>query len=242
MSNSRKILTAATLCLLASIAASWAVSVPLAQGQDKGKSPKKTTKGGKAKPAANTKNLDIKADQLQSSFTRDAEELANQYAEAGHLEKAKAILESALAVNPQSANVQKRLDQVKETMMSSNDVVVDVNPSHGWEPSGAMVFENRPLRIKADGSYKFDAGPSSLTAAGFSQKDPSQDIVPGIQCGALMGMIVGDGKSGRPFLIGENLEISPKESGMLLLRVNGPAGNKNSGKLKVTVSGYVQGQ
>lgn len=241
MRVSEKMLTAGLVCLLAFVAANWVDTVPRAQGQDK-KSSKKTTKGGKSRPQANTKNLDIKADQLQSSFTRDAEELAAQYAEAGHPERAKAILESALAVNPQSASIQKKLDQVKEGIMNSNDYDFDVNPARGWEASGAVVFENRPLRIKADGTYKFDAGPGAVSAAGFSQKEPSQDMVAGIACGALMGMIVSDGKTGKPFLIGESLDFTPRESGSLLLRVNAPVGNKNSGKLKVSISGYIQTQ
>ena len=240
--NLGKFLTAAAFCLLAVLVASWVSPVGSALGQDKSKSSKKPAKGGKTKPLGNTKNLDIKADQLQSSFTRDAEELANQYVEAGHLDKAKAILESALAVNPQSPSIQKKLEQVKEGVLNANDYDVDVNPARGWEPTGAMVFENRPLRIKAEGTYKFDSGAGSLTAAGFSQKEPNQDMVAGIVCGALMGMIVGEGKAGKPFLIGESLDLTPKESGLLLLRVNAPVGNKNSGKLKVSISGYVQAQ
>ena len=62
-----------------------------------------------------------------------------------------------------------------------------------------------------------------------------------LACGALMGIIISDGKAGKPFLIGESLDFNPKESGVLLLRVNAPPGNKCSGKLKVAISGSVQG-
>ncbi len=241
MTNLGKIVSAGTVLLLAVLVATWLSPVPAAQGQEK-KSSKKSAKGGKVKPLANTKNLDMKADQLQSSFTRDAEELAGQYADAGHLEKAKSILESALAVSPQSASIQKKLDQVKEGLMNSNDYDVDVNAARGWEPSGATVIENRPLRIKAEGTYKFDSGAGSLTAAGFPQKDANQDMVPGLLCGALIGVIVGEAKAGKPFLIGDSLDFTPKETGILLLRINAPAGNKNSGKLKVSISGNVQPQ
>jgi hypothetical protein len=239
MRNPGKTAIAVTICLAAAWTMVSILSIPDARGQEKSKS-KKPAKGAKAKPMANTKNLDIKADQLASSFTRDAEELAGQYAEAGYPDKAKAILESALAVNPQSANLQKKLDQVKETIMNSNDYDVDVNPARGWEPSGALVVENRPLRIRAEGTYKFDVGGGSLTAAGFPITEPASDMVMGIPCGALMGAIVDGTKSGRPFLIGESLDFTPKEGGMLMLRVNAPAGNKNNGKLKVSISGFIQ--
>jgi len=239
MRNPGKTATVSALCLAAALATVWILSLPDAQGQEKSKSAKKSSKGAKSRPMANTKNLDIKADQLSSAFTRDAEELAGQYAEAGHLEKAKAILESALAVNPQSANIQKKLDQVKEGIMNSNDYDVEVNPARGWEPSGAMVVENRPLRIRVEGAYKFDGG-GNLTAAGFPSKEPATDMVLGIPCGALMGAIVDGAKVGKPFLIGESLDFTPKEGGLLMLRVNAPSGNKNSGKLKVSISGFIQ--
>jgi hypothetical protein len=240
MRNPDKVTVVGALCLAAVLAAVWIASIPDARGQDKSKSAKKSTKGGKTRPAGNTKNLDIEADKLASSFTRDAEDLAGKYAEAGHLDKAKAILESALAVNPQSANIQKKLDQVKEGIMNSNDYDCDVNPARGWEPSGALVVENRPLRIRVEGTYKFDTGSGNVTAAGYATTEPATDMVLGIPCGALVGAIVDGNKIGRPFLIGESLDITPKDAGMLMLRVNAPAGNKNSGKLKVTISGFIQ--
>jgi hypothetical protein len=237
MKNLGRIAAFGALGLAVALATAW---IPAVRGQDRSKSSKKSSKGAKSRPQANTKNLDIKADQLASSFTRDAEELAAQYADAGHLEKAKAILESALAVNPQSANIQKKLEQVKEGIMNSNDHDVDVNPARGWEPSGAVVVENRPLRIRAEGTYKFDTGGGSLTAAGFAGNEPTTAMVLGIPCGALMGMIVDGAKAGKPFLIGESLDITPKEGGMLMLRVNAPPGNKNTGKIKISISGFIQ--
>ena len=240
MRKADKLTALGALCLATALAIVWISSSPDAQGQDKSKSAKKSTKGAKTRPAGSTKNLDIEADKLATSFTREAEDLAGKYADAGHLDKAKAILESALAVNPQSANIQKKLEQIKEGLMNSNDYDCEVNPARGWEPSGALVVENRPLRIKCEGTYKFDANGGSLTAAGFVSSEPANDMVLGIPCGALMGVIVDGTKSGRPFLIGESLDITPKDAGMLMLRVNAPAGNKNSGKLKVTISGFIQ--
>ena len=68
---------------------------------------------------------------------------------------------------------------------------VEVNPSQGWKPTPVMVEEKRPLRIKAEGTYRFDLGVSGVTAAGFPDKDPGEDMVTGIPCGALMGNLTG---------------------------------------------------
>jgi hypothetical protein len=65
-------------------------------------------------------------------------------------------------------------------------------------------------------------------------------MVPGVPCGALMGMIFNDGKPGKAFHIGESLDLTPAESGLLFLKINAPPGNKNSGKVKVAISGNVQ--
>lgn len=218
-------------------------------GQDKskttgkkpaGKSPKISTK-----PIANTQTLDVKAQQIQNSFVKDAEDLAGQYMEAGHLDKAKSLLEAVLQVNPQSDKAKQKLDQIEESIMSANDFEVDVNPSQGWAPANAMVFTDRPIRFQVDGTYKFDVS-TTITPEGFADKDQNKDMVSGIPCGALMGIIVTvgaqgqPGKPGRPFIVGEKKEFTPKETGLLFLRVNAPPGNKNSGKLKVQISGYVK--
>jgi hypothetical protein len=238
MRNSDRLWVGSVVCLTALLAAVWVASVPVVHGQEK-KAGKKSSKGGR-KPAANTKGLDAKADQLQTSFTKEAEDLAGQYYDAGHLDKAKSLLEAVLVINPEAPNVQQKLDKVKEGILNSNDIELDVNPSQTWKPSGAMVTDKRPFRIKAEGTYRFEASVSGITAAGFPDKDPAEDMVAGIPCGALMGIIAAEGKQTRPFLIGELLEYTPKEDGMLLLRINTPPGNKSSGKIRVSISGNVE--
>jgi hypothetical protein len=49
-------------------------------------------------------------------------------------------------------------------------------------------------------------------------------------------------KPGKPFLIGEGGDYTPKETGNLFLRVNSPPDSKHIGKLKVAISGYVKAQ
>jgi len=211
------------------------------QAQEKSKSSKKAGKATRNKPIANTKSIDVRADQVQSAFVKDSEELASQYMDAGHLDKARAVLSSVLAMNPNLPGIQKKIEQIDETLLNANDIEFDVNPSHGWETTGASVVENRAVRFHVEGSYRFDVG-ASIGPAGFPDKDPIKDVVGGIPCGAVMGVVIVNGKPGKPFLIGEGVDYTPKESGVLAVRVNAPAGNKNTGKLKVTASGWVRTQ
>jgi hypothetical protein len=228
-----------TVSLAALLAAVLFAPVPKVHGQDKAKAAKKSARN-KGKPLGNTKSLDLKADQIQSSFTKEAEDLAGQYYDAGHLDKARSLLQAILAVNPEAANIQKKLELVNEGLMNSNDVEVEISPSQSWKPSGAIVLGKGALRIKAEGTYRFEAAVSGVSAAGFPDKTLEEDMVSGIPCGALMGLILTEGKPGKPFFIGESLDLTPKEGGLLLLRVNTPPGNKCTGKLKVTISGGVQ--
>jgi hypothetical protein len=213
---------------------------PVAQGQDKGKTTKKpSAKPGSKKPIANTKGLDVKYEQIQVDFLKQADELATQYVEAGHLEKARTLLKSALALNPQAQTLQKKLDQVEESILNANDFEVEVNPSRSWEPAQAMLFENQVVRFQVEGTYKLDLS-MSIASDGLPEKDQNKDLIPGMPFGALLGIIVTNGKPGKPFLIGDGRDFTPKETGLLFFRVNTPAGNKNTGKLKVLISGHVK--
>ena len=67
----------------------------------------------------------------------------------------------------------------------------------------------------------------------------------GVPGGALMGMIVGKDKAGKPkpgkpFKNGSSSEFTPKNDGLLFLWVNLPPGHKCNGKISVTVNGYIR--
>ena len=222
----------------------WVPSEPLAQGQTAktgtaNKTSKSTTAGKKKAPIGNTQTLDVKFDQIQTSFIKDAEELADQYVDAGHLDKAKFLLESVLALSPQTPGIQQKIKQIDETILTSNDFEIEVNPAQGWVSAKAMVFQDRPIRIQADGLYRFVVN-SSLGPTGFPDKDVDKEMLTGMPCGALVGLILVNSKPRNPFLTGQPRTYTPKETGVLFLRVNAPLDNKNTGKIKVSISGYVK--
>ena len=224
----------------------WAVTWPVAEAQESKTVKKplsaadKKTATKKKKPLANTQNLDVRADQIEESFTKEAQGLAEEYFEAGHLDKAKVLLESVLALRPNADEIKAKLKAIDETILSTNETVVDVNPAKAWEPSKVSVFEGKPFRAQVEGSYRFAIN-TAVDAAGFPTADPKTDMVGDIPCGALMGIIVkADGKPGRPFAIGNGKDITPKETGLLLLRINSPLENKHTGKISVTFSGFVK--
>lgn len=215
-----------------------------ADGQTSSKGSKKPTA---KKPVADTSGLDGRADRLQNSFLKEAQDLANEYFEAGHFDKAKVLLESAIALKPDSADLKKKLEVLEEKMLSSNEVSAEVDPSASWKPTKIMVTAGKSIRLQVVGqgqtapSYRFSVS-ETISPNGFPTTDSNNfDMVPGFPCGALLGAILKtDDKPSRPFLIGEKLDFTPKDSGLLFLRINAPAGNKNTGKLKLVISGSVQ--
>lgn len=214
------------------------LAAPSLWGQDKGKGGKKGgTPPARTKPIANTRNLDLKAESLTNSFVRDAESLADEYLEAGHPDKARAVLQSVLTLNPNQASAAQKLEQIGNQAMSSNRVTFELNASHGWESAGVMVADGRPVRFGVDGTYKLDIS-GTVNGGGLVENDPTKDLLTGIPCGALVGIVMGkDNKPGKPFLIGAGGDITPRESGKLLLKINAPQGHKSTGKLKITMSG-----
>lgn len=211
---------------------------PWGEGAAHGQSSKKGAKS--KKPIANVQNLDLRATQMQTSFVKEAEDLAGQYADAGHLEKAKGLLESVLALSPDAPGVKDKLKKVDELILTSNDFQMQVNAAGGWEETKAMLFKDQPVRFQVTGTYRFVAN-TMVGAAGFPNKDPEKDMATDVPCGALMGVIVAEGnKPGKQFLIGEGVDFKPKETGYLFLRVNSPPDCKHVGKLSISISGYVK--
>jgi hypothetical protein len=232
-----------SLTLVSAVLAGSVAIYSTADGQTSSKSSKKS---GTKKPVANVKGLDVRADQLQSTFVKETEDLANEYFDAGHYDKAKSLLEAALTLRPDSANLKKKLEVIDEEMLSSNEVTTEVDTSSSWKPTKVLLTNGKPVRIHAVGqgpsppTYRFSVS-ETIGPAGFPTTDSNnQDMVGGFPCGSLLGAILkSDNKPGRAFLIGEKLEFTPKESGLLFLRINAPPGNKNTGKLKLAISGAV---
>lgn len=228
----RSAITAAVLCVSCLMAGLSLAQTRSAESKSKSKS--KSFKPGSAK------QLDVRLEQLQSSILRDTADLARDFEEAGELEQAKRLLEVLLKLNPKLPGIKEHVEKLDEQLLSSNEFEVELDTSKGWSTAVATVIKDKPVRIQAQGQYQFTlthlVGPD-----GFPTDEPSRDMSAGIPLGALMGIIVENGKPGKPFVIGAKKEWTPKESGPLLLRVNVPNDAKCGGRLKVTFSGFARG-
>jgi hypothetical protein len=229
---------AAQTCLIVSATPAWA--------QEK----KARTTGKSKKKAGNTTTLDNKANEIQAGFIKEAEELANGYFEAGDYDKSRILLRSIQALDPNHPQLDAKLKRLDEESITSNAVELEVNSHDGWVPANILVSQGKPIRIKAEGSYKLSIA-GTLGPAGLPGGKSPMEFAGDLPIGALIGYVPDpnadpnaepmegnekDKKKERAFFIGGGCDYVPTRTGPLMLRINCPD-NKNTGKIKVQITG-----
>lgn len=195
--------------------------------------------------ATSLRALESKAQEARDSYLAQLNDLAKGYEDSGDIERAQEALAQVLKINPDDARVKAKIKELQDKVYNENQRVIEVESTRGWISTGLRVTRGEPIRLQAEGSYKFivntDLGPD-----GFSTKNVMQDMGAGVDCGALMGVVVGDPsprnrspQPGEPFQIGREVEHKPSLDGLLFVRLNVPPGSKCIGKVKVMVSGHI---
>lgn len=201
------------------------------------------TAGQTKRPApGSTKPLDLQAEKIQAEYLQGLSKLASEYEEAGDLEKAAGMLKEILKIKPEVESVKNKLKQFEEAVFDSNSVTLEVDSAKNWVTTGVTVTKDKPIRIEATGTYKFVVN-ETLGADGFDNNDPLQEMAANLPAGGLIAMVAPTDRNRRdppqPVMIGAAKEVTFKESGLLLLKVNAPSTAKCVGKLKVKISGNV---
>lgn len=191
----------------------------------------------------NVKSLNVQADKLRDSFIRQSAEIARKYSEAGDYEKSREMLLSIQSLQKDVPGVKAMITQLNEKLMSSNSSDFDVDAARNWSVPAGLVAKGKIVRIQATGTYDFIAD-IKTSVEGLPHTTAMKELADGIPTGALMGMVIsqekGKPKMGKPFLIGDKTEYTPKDDGVLMIGLNLPAGHKSTGKLKVRISGYIK--
>lgn len=197
-----------------------------------------------AQPGANrnkpvpTRALDAKASQLVEGFVKESLGLAMEYEQAGEPEKAKQMLETVLTFHPDAEAIKQKIKEIDEKLLSSNEVKVEIEPGRGWGSPVAQVRKGGQVRIQSNGTYRMVVT-ATLGPEGLPTGDPlkGDSLAEGVTCGALMGVVIGKDKPGKPFTIGAGREYTAERDGLLFLRLNTPPGSKCTGKVTATLSG-----
>lgn len=197
------------------------------------------------RPSSDLRSLESRAQEAQTAYLTQLAELSKSYEAAGNTEKASETLRQILRVNPENEAVRAKLQELGDKVFDENQRIIEVDSTKGWITTGIRVKKDEPIRVKAEGSYKFivnaDIGPE-----GFATGDVMRDMADRVPAGGLMATIVPEPtqrnrqpKPLPPFAVGSDDEVKPGESGFLLLRLNVPPGSKCIGKVRALISGNI---
>ena len=176
-----------------------------------------------------------KAEEL---LLKEYKEVVNEHYKQGRKENAIDVLQRMMSINPKMEGVEDQIKLINEELLQENGIKMEMDVSKGWVPI-CEVEEGKSFRITVVGDYKLDlTTPVPLT--GLSTSDPAKDHVAVAPFGALIGLVMTDGKPGEPFAVNAGLEQKPKKGGQLFLRVNVPIIAKCKGELKLQASGAVK--
>ena len=189
------------------------------------------------------RNLETQAEKAKTEYVNGLIAVADGFEKQGLSDKQKDILRSILDVAPEYEPAQKKLKEIEEAVFDENSFEVEVDATKGWTVS-VGVAKDKPLRIEAEGTLRVLVN-ETVDPDGLVSTDPLIHQISGIPTGALMG-VVRDPRTSKPndkinpFTVGKEMEFSPKEDGILFLKLNLPANSQSKGKIRVTISGNFQ--
>lgn len=191
-------------------------------------------------PEVTEKQLQQRAEKAELTLLTELNEVALEFEKQGNRESALEVLERIDKISPAATGIKERIATLREETLRDNGMKADIDTSRGWGTQPvAEVEAGKPFRIVAAGEYKLNFV-TAISVTGLTSTDTTRDHIAEAPFGALIGVVLTDGKPGAPFAINAAAEITPKKSGFLFLRVNVPASAKCTGTIKVQLSGGVK--
>lgn len=192
----------------------------------------------KDKESPNTQQLEIRLTKAEEGLLKEYMDVAKEFLKKDDKEEALKVLKRVQHINSKLEGLQQEMDRINEELMMANDVTLEMDVSKFWGSAICDVTEGKAFRLTAAGEYKMSYA-VSIPVTGLPTENPAQDHVTAGPFGALIGVVVTDGKPGEPFVVNGGLEQTPKKSGQLYLRVNVPAAAKCTGTIKLQLSGAI---
>mgnify|MGYP000897096195 CR=1 FL=1 len=133
------------------------------------------------------------------------------------------------------------MEQLEKKIYDAQEIEFVLDTSKSWVSVGAAVVKGKTVRVEVEGDYKFQYT-TTLTEDGFTAAEAGQDYLDNIPCGALMAVVVNNGKSGKAVQLKSKMQWNPPDDGVVMLKINAPTGHKCTGKLTVKLSGLVRAE
>jgi hypothetical protein len=228
----KRSLTGLTIVALTIMLAAGALAAQKAKNNRNGNTATPTSanaEGDKMELAA-----DPKLQKIQKQFVVDAATLAKDYERKNDIEGARACYEQILRVLPHHPEAEKALQRIRGEELTKEKKTLRVKATEGWQDAGINVLADRPLTVRAEGTWTF-AMKKDLEADGMEIPEDLKDF----NLGCLVGKIVGAGdtEDSKPFMIGKEVELTPEKPGRLWLRMYDYDPTDNKGVLSVEIQG-----
>ncbi len=226
-----------TVTALAVVLLTGGASIALSQS----KKPKEKEK--KPPNVTEVRNLETQAEKAKTDYVNGLITVAEGFEKQGLTDKTKDILKSILDVAPEYEPARIKLKALEEAIFDENSFEVEVDATKGWTIS-VGVTKDKPLRLEAEGTLRVLLN-ETVDPDGLVSTDPLIHQITGIPMGALMG-VVRDPRNNNPndkinpFIVGKEMEFSPKADGILFFKLNLPPNTQSKGKIRVTISGNFQ--
>jgi len=204
-----------------------------------------------AKEAPGRANLpsDEKLVDLYIKFVKDAEKIAQDYERQGKPEKARAVYEEILKLVPEYKPAKAKLDDLKKKEATAERKSIELSAKGGWQDTGVWAVAGKPLSIVAHGNWSAEL---KVKFQGNADGLELPEQFRNIPFGSLVGIIVpppskdkdnNKTKAGEKkrehetFAVGQKRDLTPTESGKLMLRMNAPDSADPQGRIRVEIMG-----
>ena len=188
--------------------------------------------------APSDRELESRLEKAEQALVDEYKDVAVEFYTQGNKEKAMRMLRRLKQLSPQLDGLDDRIKSINEELMQENLDDFEIDTRKTWTLVGE-VAEGKPFRIQTTGDYRITVS-LTIGVEGLKPPEESKDFVGGVPLGGLIGVVVTDGKPGKPFAVKSEMEISPKKGGLFFMKVNVPEGTRCSGTLKGKVSGYIK--
>jgi hypothetical protein len=177
---------------------------------------------------------------LHMAFLKDAEKLAIKYEKDKQWSKAKDCYEQMLKLAPQHPGVKAKYEQLLQMEAGAQSHVLVLGATESWKDTGIIVLEDRPVTIRASGTWSFRLA-ADVTAAGLKFPEDLREFDPGCLVGMIVPPDVKDFKKEvKPFLIGTEKQLLAPKTGRLYVQMYDNNVDDNEGELTIEIRGTFQ--
>jgi hypothetical protein len=177
---------------------------------------------------------------LHLDFIKKTEKLAGKYEKEKSWSKAKDCYDQILKLAPQYPPAKAKVEQLLQMEAQAQSQTIVLSAAEKWKDTGITLLEDRPVTIRANGTWTFrltgEVGP-----AGLKIPEDLREFDPGCLVGMIVPPEVNDPKKDlKPFMIGSEKQFLAPKTGRLFVQMYDNDVRDNEGELTIEIRGTFQ--